>query len=184
MTADPLEIPHKLPSKYYTSIGKIVSSCAHLEHNVENLIWLLLDIKHKEGRLLTTGMQFRSKLNLLEELASHYAPNQQIADSIAELCKASSPLAGIRNDVAHGVWAHPRSNPKLLYVLRVFGKMKHRIKPERILYTAESMAEHAKAITKLAFDARWILIGIHFPPSPTPSPRKSRKKSARSRRGP
>jgi hypothetical protein len=73
---NPSTIPHKLPAKYYTAIVALVTDWAHLEFGVERIIWALLNLKHREGRALTTGMQARSKFDLLRSLGKHYAPTQ------------------------------------------------------------------------------------------------------------
>lgn len=164
-------LPNKLPVKYYAAIGELITAWAHLEFNIERLIWALLGLKMSEGRLLTTGMQARPKLELLKMIGPRYTSDKNVGDSILRLCKEAAPLAAFRNDVAHGIWVHPRKNKRLLHIVKVTGAIQNRIQPVATRYTDKKISRQAKIIRRLAFDARWASIGVHL------TPRASGKKS-------
>jgi hypothetical protein len=177
--ADPSVIPHRLPPKHYQVMGELIEAWTHLEYNIERLIWLLLGIKHREGRILTTGMPARNKLNVLGLLGKHYSPTPEITKDIAELILRTTPLVKVRNDIAHGVWTHPPGNRRLLYVMKAAGELENRLQPSRIRYTERSIAKHARLTRALRFDALRLRIGIALAPSSSP-----RKPSGRSLSGP
>lgn len=165
-------VAHKLPPKHYAAVGALVTDWAHLEFGIERLIWSLLNIRHREGRALTTGMQARPKLDLLRILGKHYAPTEKIADNITELCDEAGALAAKRNDVAHGIWVHPQGNKRLLHLVKVTGNPENRLQPKHFRYTDRTVAKLAKKIRTLRFDASYLLIGVSL------TPRASRKQSA------
>lgn len=163
-----MQMAHKLPAKYYTAIGELMAGWSHFEYGIERIIWLLLNINHREGRVLTTGMQARPKLDILRMLGQHYATDKHIKAGIEHVCKAAIPLAVARNDIAHGVWVHPQGNKRLLHVMKASGKIENRLAPLKTRYTDRNIAKYAKAIRKLAFDTIWIRTALHFPPEPSP----------------
>jgi len=131
----------KLPKSYLIALGDIAVNWATLEWNVERIIWLLLNLGPKEGRIVTVPMSMKPKLETLTLLVERRVKNEKYRNNVIRFCKAVTLTSDSRNKVTHGVWARLPSKPRSFFVIWARGAGKNRILPQRFAMTAKKLEE-------------------------------------------
>lgn len=159
-------IPPSLPKSCYAAVGEIVTKWAHLEWNLERIIWRLLGMSNREGRILTTGMSARTKIEIIDATAKHYTKDQTIKDAVVAINHRARPLADYRNNLVHGVFGYPGNKSRSLHLIKVAGNKKYRISPKPSKITVKEIAEQAKQISALNADAAWAVAVLSLTRAP------------------
>src|SRR3954453_3540241 len=84
------------------AIGSIVHHWSYLEHAVERLIWILLEVEGDIGRAVTADIQFRARVTMLGKLIQ--AKHPPMADVWAGTAKTLKEIEVSRNLIVHGIW--------------------------------------------------------------------------------
>ena len=111
--------PRNLPAKYYRYIGEITARWNMVELHLQEIVWDVLDLDLKRGRLLTYRSGAREKLNLFRALGKHWIKNQLLVDEFKKIATEIERLNGLRNDYVHGVFGHIPGEPKILKLLYI-----------------------------------------------------------------
>jgi hypothetical protein len=110
----------RLPSRYYRQIGEFIFRYAQLEYQLHEIVWALLRLEYKAGRILTVGSESRV---LRAQIATILKSVKWVKDPglITEIKAISGVAADYyerRNYLAHGTWQAPwratsKTSPRL-----------------------------------------------------------------------
>ena len=115
--------------EFLAAIGAVTVEFANLENDLEQAIWSLLvgtSLEHQAlGRIVTSDLSFRRKLDLFEALLKHRAPKRDNAD----LRKLRNRLLAVeqeRNNIVHSTWGTAAANDM---ITRIKTTAKRELKP-------------------------------------------------------
>jgi hypothetical protein len=86
-------------------IGTVIASWSALDASLQSAIWAFLRLSDDDGRLVTSRMNTRPKIEWLGVLGVRYLPDGDYAKKFFETLARISELSDDRNFIAHGVWA-------------------------------------------------------------------------------
>ena len=92
-----------LPAALYQGIGRVAVQWSHFEIRIQALIWHLLSLDPKKGRVLTHGLSSGMKFDLLETACIRWVDDHDRPE-IEAIIKQGRRVLGDRNDVIHGLW--------------------------------------------------------------------------------
>jgi len=98
-----------LSQERYAAIGKLMVCWGALEFAAGNMMAKALGLPAKEGRIATSRLGLRSKMEaliLVARLRKADVAEHELADHWNKVLK---PLEAHRNDMAHGVWMVPNA---------------------------------------------------------------------------
>lgn len=156
--------PRNLPARYYRYIGEIAARWNMVELHLQEIIWLVLELDPKRGRLLTYGQTARAKIEMFRALGEPWIRNHLLVTNIKKLAKDVNRLNNERNRYVHGIFGHEPGKPndlKLFYVQ----KAKHKILPHAERKTADDIKKVAADIEALQNELESLLSIFHRPPS-------------------
>ena len=149
---------YRLPTQYSTSIGRVVTRFSALESALRNLIYALLELEPKMGRVAVKNPRIDESFTMIQDLMGLRSFTTTLdIKSMASDCKK---LEQFRDKIAHGVWVkHSKSDVPILQVTagrhpeKPGGKAtKGRIRPAAFEVTPENFRSHARGID-IAFKA-------------------------------
>ena len=143
---------YRLPTQYSTAIGRIVTRFSVLESALRNLIYALLELDPKMGRVAVKNPRIDDSFTMIQDLMG-LRSFTTILD-IKRLAGDCRKLEQFRDKVAHGIWVrHSRSDVPILQVTagshpdKPGGKAtKGRIRPATFEVTPETFRSHARGI--------------------------------------
>lgn len=150
-----LKHPQSLPETYYRYIGEVVFRWTLVEEHMQTIIWHVMGLDWKQGRLLTFGSDASQKIDMFRGLALNSISKKQIQRKINSIASRADKLNTRRNRVVHGTWGY-KSNPKDLRLFYI-ANVKQRITPKTEKKNANDLMKIASDIGDL--DAR--LIALH-----------------------
>lgn len=95
-------IPHVSPIQEKL-IGRTLVEFSRLDHLLSEMIWIILKLQMKDGRLITTRMEAEAKIALLRTLVPRYYDKAQ-RHAILSILDIADFLREDRNFVVHGLW--------------------------------------------------------------------------------
>jgi hypothetical protein len=100
------EVVMHLPKPYYRAIGEFIFRYSQLEYQLHEIVWMSLDLSHKQGRILTIGTDITVICRQLKVITSKdtWVKKKKRKDEIDYLSKQASDLNEFRNQIAHGSW--------------------------------------------------------------------------------
>ena len=103
----------KLPISYYRDIGRVIFHWARLENELKDVIYILLSIGRKEGRIAVSSPRADQIVQRIADLISIKGLTTTV--KLKEYQSAVQILRVARDTIAHGIWVtHPGSrNPVL-----------------------------------------------------------------------
>jgi hypothetical protein len=178
-------------------IGKVIVGYASVEWRLSDMLYAVLSVGPKQGRLAVVEPRAPERLDLLGELAAlrgvrlssllgiRTKPNLLKLRNEIEWCRAQRAL------IAHGLWAFDPDNLGQTYLRRVTGdwrpdqkdrqKVSRKIKPEAILYDTRKCRALRKRIDRLnkkLGDVKVRLeIALASPPPKSPSRSRARNRT-------
>lgn len=149
-----------LPTWLTAAIGRIAVGWSALERELEELIRLLMDAELRDGRMVTTGMNLRTRLLVARNFVQAHVYEktlepQFLADIIDLSTEISDTLEAEGNKVIHGLWAR---FGRAWYVMRTTGtrpvpevqpeikKLSRAVLPQREKMTAREMHRIARKV--------------------------------------
>lgn len=114
-----------LSPEQFQAIGTIAAYWSLLEYHVGLAIGDLLGVGIKQARVLTTQMQLRPKLQILQLLAELKGWPQTDQDELKKATKRIEEASDLRNQFIHGVWARDSSGK--FYIVWHRGTARNRI---------------------------------------------------------
>lgn len=118
-----------IPGTYLKALGHITHQWATLEDNIGRLIQVLTKISKKEGRLISSQLTARSKIEVFKALIKRKMQGHKERSLAEHLATAAEQLNGQRNKFIHGTWAHPPGKRRKLHLIFVGGSSDNRILP-------------------------------------------------------
>ena len=95
------------PSSYVirmASIGNVCAQWAGLEYQISHIIWLMLDLRHEVGKIMTGGLDMQPRLNVAILLARQLGAPRYIERELARIRKEiQDGLDMQRNRAVHGI---------------------------------------------------------------------------------
>lgn len=151
-----LETALTLPSTYLKAIGHVTHQWATLEDNIGRLIQALTRLSRKEGRLITSQLNARPKIEVFKALIERKMANHKERSMAEHLATAAEQLSERRNKFMHGTWGHPPGKKKQLHLIFVGGSSSNRIMPRSyplksrdIMGLGDVMRRHNKIAMRL-----------------------------------
>jgi len=123
-----LKHPQSLPATYYRYIGEVVFRWNLVEEHMQTIIWHVMGLDWKQGRLLTFGAEASKKIEMFEGLALNSISDQEIQKDIKSIANRADVLNKRRNRIVHGTWGY-ESKPRE-YRLFYIANIKQRIRPD------------------------------------------------------
>lgn len=103
----------RLPTAYYTHIGRVVSRWAYLEGKLRRIVFALLQVGPKHGRIAVREPRVVEFIEMVEDLL--YLEKIQTRVDLKKLKKALQEIESHRNKISHGIWVkHPNSKTPIL----------------------------------------------------------------------
>jgi hypothetical protein len=88
----------------FEAIGEVVNGFEQLDDQVSTAISFLLRRGEQVGRIVTAGLSFRTKVNLLSTLFVHERPQSTYILELQELTTAFLQVEQRRNQFIHSTW--------------------------------------------------------------------------------
>lgn len=166
-----------LPDWLFAGIGRIAAEWSLLEYELEETIRVLLDVDVKRARIITAGMNARSRLACI----SNMMQMRDIATNEFQTLRnrIEKEIENERNKIVHSLWG--QIEPKW-YIIRTGGKrdasgaikLSRAVLPERIPMSSESFEEICSKIQTASNDLIAIRaqIASALPPSQHKSPQQ------------
>jgi len=84
-------------------IGRVAVAWSRLEHSINEVIWAFLDASIEDGRIITSSIDTKYRLNLLRALGERHLDRDH-QKVISEIVIKINELAEFRNLILHGLW--------------------------------------------------------------------------------
>lgn len=111
----PYPIWYRLPTKYSTAIGRMISRFAVLESALRTLIYALLELEPKMGRVAVRNPRIKDSFAMIKDLMGLRSFTTTL--DIKLLASECKKMEQFRDKIAHGVWVrHPQSDLPILQV--------------------------------------------------------------------
>lgn len=145
-------VRYRLPTKYSTAIGRMITRFAALESALRNLIYALLELEPKMGRVAVRNPRIEESFTIIRDLMGLRSFTTTLdMKRLASDCKT---LEQFRDKIAHGVWVkHSRSDLPVLQVTagkfpeKPGGKsIKGRIQPAAFNVTLENFRSYTSGV--------------------------------------
>ncbi len=95
-------VRRRLPAKYSTEIGRIITRFAFLKSQLRVITYKLLLVSEKQGRLAIRENRVTDDLTMIQDLAVLANVNLKVDwKKLKEYCKE---VESYRNRLAHGIW--------------------------------------------------------------------------------
>jgi len=158
-----LKHPQSLSVPYYRHIGEVVFRWNLVEEHMQTIVWHVMGLDWKQGRMLTFGAEASQKIDMFRGLALKWIPEQRTQKEVTSIANRAETLNTRRNRVVHGVWGY-RSDPKDLSLFHI-ANLKQRIRPKTVRMTPEDLKKISSDIK--ALDSRLIelhqVLGVPIP---------------------
>ena len=140
-----------LKKEHREAIGCVAVESSRVEYFLELMIWSLLKLDEAQGRAVTGGAQFATKLNLLKELVEQIctAPAIEVFTHKEHgLFKRLTDANAKRRQIIHGRWGFPDGTVSLRDLLETMLMETKRIEAEAKFKRATPMP--ASEVVKVA----------------------------------
>lgn len=111
--ASTAKLVSRLPVSYVTSIGRIITRWAGVEWELQRIVYMLLNVNAKQGRLAAKVPRAGECANLIKQLAKLRGIYLSAKD-VSYLHSRLSDCVEWRDRLAHGVWIRPHKTRRLL----------------------------------------------------------------------
>ena len=101
----------QLPAKYYARIGEITFRWATLEFQLQEIIWLVMGLDNKQGRVMTVGMDVTPLVAIFKNLTNRWIDNPTYRQEVNSIGNSIKKLKSWRNAIVHGIWCETISKP-------------------------------------------------------------------------
>ncbi len=157
------------------AVGLLTIHFAHLEEEVEHLIWSLIAAKdviassptpeaarvsfqaQKSGQAITMRLSFRQKVDVMEALAfEHFSKAPEILKEFGQLKKDLRGAAEKRNRAVHSIWsgfsqADGTSLPGVAVSTKPVRDSKLGMAQSVLVHSQEELADLAESFSKLSY---------------------------------
>jgi len=145
-----VELPtiYKLPKEFVEKIGHVIVAFSYLEYLLSRVIYDLLDVGQKEGRLAVREPRATDRFEIITDLLE--LRQITVLADIDVIYKSITDVQNRRNNIAHGVWLeHPNTKQIFLRMTKgkwqpdpkKRGKVKKIIHPEGLEYGEPELSQ-------------------------------------------
>lgn len=170
---------YKLPQSFHRQIGHIIVRWAYLEHVTRRLLWDVLGVDEKIGRIATRDPRIDDRIEMIGDVA--FLRKIKIDPAIVKSLKTrTNEVLRWRDLLAHGIWIPSGEMWLLQMTSGTYPKnykaehRKRRINPEGVNVSIEGLHTVSNA-TEILIDE---VLGLReaLEAQLRPSPRKRRKR--------
>jgi hypothetical protein len=146
-----------LPAALLREIGRVIVRYANLEHRLNDVIYLLVDVDPKRGRLAVREPRATDRLEIIRDLVE--LTQMRITVDLKSVAKILEPVQRKRDQLAHGIWLRdPTTKDIYLRLTRGTwqpikgqrGKTSRSVTPEGIIFGVDECRELAQSISEAA----------------------------------
>ena len=152
----------KLPTAYSTEIGRIISRWAYVEWRLKSIVYLLLKVNPKQGRVVVPQASAVQAFHLIQQLL----PLRNIdlpPNKLKAIKKKLERTEEFRNAIAHGVWLTvDETDLPVLQItrrLRLFSRVdtaRAKVNPQALPLKLEILRQVVKEIDGTARFCDWL----------------------------
>jgi hypothetical protein len=84
-------------------IGRFIVEWSRLEALIGDMIWVILDVKEEDGRIVTARVDAKTKLQWLKAFSARYLEGKEL-EHIAQIVNVIEIVQESRNLVVHASW--------------------------------------------------------------------------------
>lgn len=110
-------LPFDLPDGYYCRIGEIAARWSRVELLLQELVWAVMGLAPKDGRLLTAEQGAKDNFQTFKGLVRQSMPGRFPAAELEDIAGEVHRLMAQRNNIVHGVFGHAAGRPDVLELL-------------------------------------------------------------------
>lgn len=154
------------------AIGDVTAQWSFLEYQVGQIVHELLSLGPKPGRVVTTQMNLRPKLEIIELLFTLTKTDAALVDYFGEINEAINIMHTERNMIIHGLWTIP-PNSREHHLVSYTGKKENRIIGKAVPMTAQHIRFVAANLDNINLHLSRFVYGLRIgelPPSPNKLP--------------
>lgn len=153
-------IVDRLPDPLLALVGEIVTGWAVQEHELRLLVFLLLSLDPKRGRLAVKNLRAKDYVDLIADLM-HLSDLKSKTTKLRELGEVLDEIENRRNAIAHNIWV--RSEDGTLFLQSLTGtwpskkgefRRKRRIDPAGIPVAPANLEDLVSAMRKTTKQTR------------------------------
>lgn len=146
-----------LPISLLREIGRVTVTYANLEDRLSKVIYLLLDIDPKRGRLAVREPRATDRLEVIRDLMQ--LSNITVSIDMQNLAANMSRIQRERDQLAHGIWVRESVTKKTYLRLikgswqpikGLRGKTSRRVTPQGIIFGVDECRELVRSIADTA----------------------------------
>jgi hypothetical protein len=142
-----MTMQHPVPDTHLREIGDITVSFAMLEFSIKQLVWKLLNIDQRSGQIVTSGISFKT---LIEMASSLYKENTSVQDpSFNELIREITGIEEQRNQITHSIWGAGK-NAESITRIKTTSRLKKGLNHDFQEMTVSELKKIADSIKKLS----------------------------------
>ena len=168
----------RLPTNYYTHIGRLISRWAYIEWRLRRITYSLLQLDQKRGRVAIRDPRVEDHITMIEDLI--YLEGLDVQIRIGQWKQPLKELEGWRDKLSHGIWvSRPETRaPVLQNTKGVLPNEAHpharkaRINPQGVIVEIANFKNWEQTLTRAGealdqlsrqIDAQRALQGTHQP---------------------
>lgn len=99
-----MDVSHPGSRDFHVELGRLITASALVESELESIIRWMLEADERGAEIITTTMDFRRKLDVVQALIAHYKTDDANYKKIAAACRECHSLYNERNSFVHGMW--------------------------------------------------------------------------------
>src|SRR5665213_229338 len=148
-----------LPAGHHELIGKNIEAWSALELTIDFLIWELLRLSPDVGRVVTSKLDARPKMEMLHSIAQLTIRDRNLIAFLAVVQKDIAELVADRNMIIHGLWGQHKE--------LTFAASMRKKSPRGTIYARNFSDKNLRAMLKRTNELQSALlaVAVHFPPS-------------------
>src|SRR5258706_13121071 len=94
---DPMDVSHPGSREFHAELGRLITASALVESELESIIRWMLEADERGAEIITSTMDFRRKLDVVQALISDYKSEDSNYQTIAAICRECHALYNERN---------------------------------------------------------------------------------------
>src|SRR3989442_2087277 len=101
---DPMDATLPGSREFHAELGRLITASALVEAELETITRWLLEADERGAEIITSTMDFRRKLDIVQALIAEYKADDPDYQKIAAICRECHALYNDRNAFVHGIW--------------------------------------------------------------------------------
>jgi hypothetical protein len=153
-----MDVSHPGSREFHAELGRLITASALVESELESIIRWMLEADERGAEIITSTMNFRRKLDVVQALISDYKSDDTNYQAIAAICRECHALYNERNSFVHGMWQHGKLQNRRSLALASTKDGSFRvtfkdIAPDDVRRLADRFVECARRIDRALIDS-------------------------------